>query len=140
MAGVDCRSLNPIYVLGVLREIHYSSRGCNESMLGHVCGHLYLGVAYDVIVNVVVRNDNVLPLFLTVDLVHVDTLLVSRKTEIFGLDILLNFYRFRFSLAHLVPLPCFPKDFSRTVVDHLRSSFIKFLLQAFAKVFTIFRV
>ena len=140
LAGVDCRSLNPIYVLGVLREIHYGSRRCNESMLGHVCGHLYLGVAYDVIVNVVVRNDNVLPLFLTVDLVHVDTILFSRKTEIFCFDILFHFYRFRFSLAHLVPLPRLPKDFSRTIVDHLRSSFIKFLLQAFAKVFTIFRV
>lgn len=93
-------------------------------MLRNVCGNLYLGVANDVIVDVVVRNYQRLAIFLAVNLVHVDTILVRPKTQIFGLDFLLYFDRFRFSLAQLVPLSRFSKDFSWTVVDDFGTCFV----------------
>ena len=71
LAWMDCRSLNPIYVLGVLWEIYHRGSSCNERMLKHVGCHLDLRVTNDIVIDVVVRDYELLPIFLVVNCVYI---------------------------------------------------------------------
>ena len=62
------RSLNAVDILG---KVHHGGGGRHKRMLGHVSGHLNLRVADDVVVDVVVRDDQLLPVLLAVDRVDV---------------------------------------------------------------------
>jgi hypothetical protein len=126
LAWMDSRSLNPIYVLGVLWEIYHRGSSRNERMLRHVGGYLNLRVTNDVVIDVVVRDYELLPIFLVVNRVYIECLGITLERHC--RMIFLCLCSFFFSLTHLFPLSGLSDDFAGAIEDHLRARLVKILL------------